>query len=718
MHGGLAIIGGRWFAVLFAGSGSARMATRLTLSPRASIAAIIFACACTLPRPSLASDEAQSAAAQPAAPVITRIWLSHVSPLPERITISWETEREGDSVVEYGATEALGAVQRREEAVRLHQVEIPIPVPAGPWFYRVKSGAAASAIVKARGYDDKELKVAVVGNLGYAKGKWQEAILREQPHLLLSAGDNVGEIHAKAEPGKPRPKDNIASFRKLIDSSPELFQTIPFMPILGNHDREIRPRGPGPKPPEEPVYDVDAVAYRKFFALPGDEWKWHFDFPKFGVRFIALDLNHVQDHGTNWQTCHAYDRDSEQLAWYRATIGDAMGQPFVVTLNNEKLSVFRGLAGGAWWKAAKMEAALVTGFGYFAERAMADDSPAFNTSVGGKGSKYPDPRSAFFASEDNYLLFTFTGPTNATATTGRAEMKSLEGSTLDRHDLRPMLKIAPPEGVGRTATNQLVIRDGGTSEKPAVYDFGGLEIDLGLDVTDHAWIKDGDVWRSKGKLMEREPIAAGQLAGLFLDGVPLSIPRDVAAEKLRLEKKQYCYFAPADLKPGQMGYADDGSLYFRWPAGKDPATSRVILPPKPGTSCVSIQCSHVVVKNLTVRHAANDGFNIHNKWVGVRLENVKAFSNADEGISAHGEVEMTVVDSEIAFNGSAAGGVADVDRSVTSYERCRAHDNLGAAFYFSGKSHEVTDSVIFNQARDFSVTPTAKFLKERIRSEP
>ena len=54
------------------------------------------------------------------------------------------------------------------------------------------------------------------------------------------------------------------------------------------------------QPPAEPVYDVGATAFRTFFALPGDGWKWHFDVPAFGVRFVALDLNHIQDRGTTW----------------------------------------------------------------------------------------------------------------------------------------------------------------------------------------------------------------------------------------------------------------------------------------------------------------------------------------------------------------------------------------------------------------------------------
>jgi len=258
----------------------------------------------------------------------------------------------------------------------------------------------------------------------------------------------------------------------------------------------------------------------------------------------------------------------------------------------------------------------------------------------------------------------------------------------------------------------LVLNSGGTADKPAVFDGKGMTIDLGIDVSDHGWIKEGNIWKSDGPLKGRKPIPAGQLAGLFLDVQPLRLPRDVEAEKRDPSKKQYCYVAPEALKPGEMGYLEDGSLYFRWPENMDRMKARIILPPKSGTSAVSIGCSHIIVRNLTVKYSANDGFNIHGKWVGIRLENVRAFSNADEGISAHGEVEMTVDGAEVAWNGSLAGGVADVGQSVTSYRNCEVHDNLGSAFYFSGKEHHVTDSLIYNQKKDFNALEGSIFTQK------
>lgn len=266
-------------------------------------------------------------------------------------------------------------------------------------------------------------------------------------------------------------------------------------------------------------------------------------------------------------------------------------------------------------------------------------------------------------------------------------------------------------------TTPLVIKEGGTADKPAVFDGQGMVIDLGIDVSQHEWNREGDLWTSPPGLLGeqgQEPRIAGQTAGLFIDEIPITIPRDLEAEKSHPDRKSRCYFAPGQLQPGQMGYAIDGSLYFRWPKGV--ATTRpIILPSKPGTNGVSIACSHIIVRNVTAKHAGNDGFNIHGDRKGVRLKNVKALSNADEGISAHEATEMEVVGAEIAWNGSAAGGVADVNESNTIYRDCVVHDNVGTAFYFAGKSHEVTDTLIYNEEKGFSVQKGTEFTQSEVR---
>ena len=246
----------------------------------------------------------------------------------------------------------------------------------------------------------------------------------------------------------------------------------------------------------------------------------------------------------------------------------------------------------------------------------------------------------------------------------------------------------------------LILKDGGTAENPAVFDGKGMIIDLGIDVTSHDWVESGDVWTSRGPFADHPPVADTQRAALFIKEVPVRITRDRAAEQKSGEKGKVIYAAAETLKPGEMGFKDDGSICFRWPEGKTPGSAKIFLPPAGLASCVAIACSYLTVRNITALHAANDGFNIHGARVGIRLENVKAFSNGDEGISAHETVQMDVFDSEIAWNGSSAGGVADVGDSITTYTNCELHHNLGAAFFFDGKQHRVTNCRIHHQSQD------------------
>ena len=94
---------------------------------------------------------------------------------------------------------------------------------------------------------------------------------------------------------------------------------------------------------------------------------------------------------------------------------------------------------------------------------------------------------------------------------------------------------------------------------------------------------------------------------------------------------------------------------------------------------------------------------------------MRALSCADEGISAHETTEMEVIDSEIAWNGSVSGGVTDVNDAVTTYRNCIVHDNAGAGFSFSGKSHRVYDSLIYNEERAFQVSKEVDFEEKKNR---
>lgn len=249
--------------------------------------------------------------------------------------------------------------------------------------------------------------------------------MEDDPHLLLTAGDNVPSIHESCGAGN---EDCIKPYVELIDRYPKLFRSTLFMPVLGNHDKQIRPRGD--EPPEKSVYDIDATAFRRFFELPGDEWKWQFEIPGFDIRFVALDLNHISDMGTTWQACHPFDKESEQFQWYRDVMNDSDRQ-FTVTLYNERNASVRRPEHGAWGEMISEGTLAITGFGYFAERAEADGVTYYNTSLNA-GNQYPDPHSKFLAGKPSYILLTLTKePLEMTA-----EMKGLDGVVLDRKVFR------------------------------------------------------------------------------------------------------------------------------------------------------------------------------------------------------------------------------------------------------------------------------------------
>ena len=353
---------------------------------------------------------------------IGRVWLTHASPDPSRIVINWETDNPANSTVEYGSDSMPERLVSSDAKVTLHHIEIPLEQRDVFYHYRVRSGDDVSGSYTFKGCPTRELRVAIVGDWGFALKKDLGALIRDDVHLLITAGDNVPSLHEGANIG-------TKAFSALIDSQPGLFRTTPFMPVLGNHDREIT--GRGPKPPPQPVYDVDAAAYRDFFALPGDEWRWIFDSPGFDVRFIAVDMSHIQDFGSTWQTCHAWQPDSEQFRWFAETMASTKAG-FVFTLMNEKQTQVAGLTKGAWHEHFRKGSALVTGFGYFADRAeLGGGLPYFNTCLKGDGANYKDPQSKFFAQQDNYLLLTFSSG----VPTMKVQFKNLLGEVLDTREI-------------------------------------------------------------------------------------------------------------------------------------------------------------------------------------------------------------------------------------------------------------------------------------------
>lgn len=362
---------------------------------------------------------------------INRIWLTHRTNEPSHLIINWVSDRPGNSKVSFYVDKSKEYRFFSNEKTTLHHAEIPLGEKDVIYHYKVGTGKEESGYHSFKAYPSgqEELRVAVVGNWGYSENPDLSRLIKDDPHLLLTLGDNIPNLHDICGEGVT---DCIEPFLKLIDSAPGLFQTTPIMPVLGNHDKEIKDRGV--KYPPLPVYDINAAAYCKFFELPDDEWKWHFNIPDFNICFIALDLCHISDFGTTWQACHNFHAGSEQMKWYREVIEKSMGKR-IITLTNEKNSTMRKLGEGEWKNLFQRGTTVISGFGYYMERADVKGFPYFNASLKA-GDKYPDEFSKILKDISGYILMSFTKESSL------IEMKSLDGEFIDRYSFYPLKTLS------------------------------------------------------------------------------------------------------------------------------------------------------------------------------------------------------------------------------------------------------------------------------------
>ncbi len=352
---------------------------------------------------------------------IEAVWLSYTNADTDKtICLNWATSEESQSNVKFFNKTKVGIKKISDKKVKFHSVEIPVKKVKKFSEYKITDDSGAEFSSKIKLPQGKELRVVFVGNLGFARGLDFSAIVADNPDIVFTCGDNVPALHKN---GKPLNPNDI--FLAAIKKFPrELLSSVPFMPILGNHDKEIRERGK--KYPKENSYDSTASAYCQFFNLPQPEWHWNLHFKKFNTTFIALDLCHVRDFGTTWQACHPYDADSEQFKNFVTTLDKSVSELVFTLINCKKTDLF-SKQGKIWRPQFERCQAVISGFGYFLERAkITKESKTiyYNTSLR-VGAKYPDPYSSFFASKDGYLLLTISDKS------WKSYLKTLNGEILD-----------------------------------------------------------------------------------------------------------------------------------------------------------------------------------------------------------------------------------------------------------------------------------------------
>jgi hypothetical protein len=367
--------------------------------------------------------------ALPAFAKVERIWMTHQSPDNSKIVISWETTTPGDSVVEFGTSPQLGGSAKVDGSRTLHHVEIPIPQKDVMYHYRVRSGDQVSEIATFKGYPSKLLRIAVVANIRADAKLNFAAIRKDDPHLLISAGDTAMQYQFATQADREATKSHSTA----INTQASLFRSTPLMVSLGNLDRKIRPNGLSM---EEPGYDIEATGYRKFFALPGKEWIWAWDVPEFDLRLISVDMSHTGDFGKPNQSCHAFDQDSEQFKWFEDTM-NATKAGFVITMFGETGGTVRRHAQGGWKRVIEKGTLAISGECYHAERTVVDGMTYYNSSVRGNGTFGHDPQAAFSDKAASYQLITL----DRDAGTMTVALKALDdGRVLDQQAFKKRAK--------------------------------------------------------------------------------------------------------------------------------------------------------------------------------------------------------------------------------------------------------------------------------------
>lgn len=216
--------------------------------------------------------------------IITGPYLQNVK--PDAITIMWETDKPGPSVVEYGETKELGKKAESAEATTFHEVTLNGLEPGKSYYYRAVTG------------DDS------------GKGRFHTTVGPDTPFRVAVWGDNRTNFfqHAEVARGIAKAKPDVAVnvgdvvtdgreygqwTREYFKPMSEFANNVPTFISIGNHEH-------------------NADWYYKYVSQPGNE-AW-FSFNYGNAHFTIFDSN--QD----------YKPGSEQYKWLEADLASPEAQ--------------------------------------------------------------------------------------------------------------------------------------------------------------------------------------------------------------------------------------------------------------------------------------------------------------------------------------------------------------------------------------------------------
>lgn len=133
----------------------------------------------------------------------------------------------------------------------------------------------------------------------------------------------------------------------------------------------------------------------------------------------------------------------------------------------------------------------------------------------------------------------------------------------------------------------------------------------------------------------------------------------------------------ADLQENEWTFIEsEKAFYIRLAPGQKLESVRA--PERASGVALSGDCENVTVRNLTVTHVWNDGFNIHHRSRDVRFENIRAIECGDDGISAHEDCHIVV---DGFFSARNSTGFCHVGQSQSETKNFVLEDNISHGIY-------------------------------------
>jgi hypothetical protein len=226
----------------------------------------------------------------------------------------------------------------------------------------------------------------------------------------------------------------------------------------------------------------------------------------------------------------------------------------------------------------------------------------------------------------------------------------------------------------------------GAEGKPIILDGHGATLDGSEPLRAGEWEE------TAPGLFRSTAFAARMRAGASILGRYFFVMNGAINRMGRSSKGMHANFKTvADLQAGEWTYIEnEKAFYVRLVPGEKLESVRA--PERASGVALSGDCEHLIIRNLSVTHVWNDGFNIHQRSRDVRFENIRAIECGDDGISAHEDCWISV---DGLFSARNSTGFCHVGQSQSETKTFVLEDNISYGIYLVDSSkHTASNGMV------------------------